>query len=155
MAYFEIKNLHITHKSYEGVKDVLNIEHLTIERGETYGLVGESGQGKTVLALAIQQLLHGEGEHGFALSRLPNEAVGLTALDGQVLNVQHIFHALIGLMCDVQMLDFKISHDFSPHFFRVLGSRISRIASPMRLKHSTVIKIATPGKMQYHHLSGK
>ena len=57
MAYFEIRNLHITHKSYEGVKDVLNIEHLAIERGETYGLVGESGQGKTVLALAIQQLL--------------------------------------------------------------------------------------------------
>ncbi len=57
MAYFEINNLHITHKSYEGVKDVLNIEHLAIERGETYGLVGESGQGKTVLALAIQQLL--------------------------------------------------------------------------------------------------
>ena len=57
MPYFEINNLHITHKSYEGVKDVLNIEHLAIERGETYGLVGESGQGKTVLALAVQKLL--------------------------------------------------------------------------------------------------
>ena len=57
MAYFEINNLHITHKSYEGVKDVLNIEHLAIERGETYGLVGESGQGKTVLALTVQKLL--------------------------------------------------------------------------------------------------
>ena len=57
MAYFEINNLRITHKSYEGVKDVLTIEHLAIERGETYGLVGESGQGKTVLALAIQKLL--------------------------------------------------------------------------------------------------
>ena len=57
MAYFEINNLYITHKSYEGVKDVLNIEHLAIERGETYGLVGESGQGKTVLALAVQKLL--------------------------------------------------------------------------------------------------
>ena len=57
MAYFEINNLHITHKSYEGVKDVLQIEHLEIQRGETYGLVGESGQGKTVLALAVQQLL--------------------------------------------------------------------------------------------------
>ena len=57
MAYFEIKNLHVTHKSFEGVKDVLNIEHLSIERGETYGLVGESGQGKTVLALTIQKLL--------------------------------------------------------------------------------------------------
>ena len=48
MAYFEINNLRITHNSYEGVKDVLTIEHLAIERGETYGLVGESGQGKTV-----------------------------------------------------------------------------------------------------------
>ena len=57
MAYFEINHLRITHKSYEGIKDVLNIEHLAIERGETYGLVGESGQGKTVLALAIQRLL--------------------------------------------------------------------------------------------------
>ncbi|MBR4473489.1 MAG: ABC transporter ATP-binding protein [Oscillospiraceae bacterium] len=57
MAYFEIKNLHVTHKSYEGIKDVLDIEHLTIERGETYGLVGESGQGKTVLALTILKLL--------------------------------------------------------------------------------------------------
>ena len=57
MAYFEINNLHITHKSYEGVKDVLNIEHLAVERGETYGLVGESGQGKTVLAPAVQKLL--------------------------------------------------------------------------------------------------
>ena len=57
MAYFEIRNLHVTHKSYEGIKDVLNIEHLSIERGETYGLVGESGRGKTVLALTIQKLL--------------------------------------------------------------------------------------------------
>ena len=57
MAYFEINNLRITHKSYEGVKEVLNIKHLAIERGETYGLVGESGQGKTVLALAVQKLL--------------------------------------------------------------------------------------------------
>ena len=57
MAYFEINNLHIAHKSYEGEKDVLQIDHLEIQRGETYGLVGESGQGKTVLALAVQQLL--------------------------------------------------------------------------------------------------
>lgn len=57
MAYFEIKDLLVTHRSFEGVKTVLDIEHLTIEKGETYGLVGESGQGKTVLALTIQKLL--------------------------------------------------------------------------------------------------
>ena len=57
MAYFEINNLVITHRSFEGTKTVLDIDHLSIEKGQTYGLVGESGQGKTVLALAIQQLL--------------------------------------------------------------------------------------------------
>ena len=57
MAYFEINNLVITHRSFEGKKTVLDIDHLHIEKGETYGLVGESGQGKTVLALAIQKLL--------------------------------------------------------------------------------------------------
>ena len=30
MAYFEINNLHVTHKSYEGVKTVLKIDHLAI-----------------------------------------------------------------------------------------------------------------------------
>ena len=57
MAYFEINNLVITHRSFEGTKTVLDIDHLSIEKGQTYGLVGESGQGNTVLALAIQQLL--------------------------------------------------------------------------------------------------
>ena len=57
MAYFEINDLLITHHSFEGAKTVLDIGHLSIAKGETYGLVGESGQGKTVLALAIQQLL--------------------------------------------------------------------------------------------------
>lgn len=55
--YLEIKNLKINYKTFEGSKPVLNIEYLGIEKGKTYGLVGESGAGKTVLALAIQKLL--------------------------------------------------------------------------------------------------
>ena len=57
MAYFEINNLVVRHKSYEGTKTVLDIDHLEIEKGETYGIVGESGQGKTVLALTALKLL--------------------------------------------------------------------------------------------------
>lgn len=56
-AYFEIKNLSVGFQTFEGIRPVLNIEHLAIERGETYGLVGESGAGKTVLALTILGLL--------------------------------------------------------------------------------------------------
>lgn len=55
--YFEINNLSVGFNTFEGVRPVLNIESLAIERGETYGLVGESGAGKTVLALTILGLL--------------------------------------------------------------------------------------------------
>jgi len=55
--YFEIKNLSVGFRTMEGETRVLDIEHIVIERGETYGLVGESGAGKTVLALTILGLL--------------------------------------------------------------------------------------------------
>lgn len=55
--YLEIKNLRINHETFEGIRNVLDIESLQIKKGETYGIVGESGSGKTVLALAIQGLL--------------------------------------------------------------------------------------------------
>ena len=57
MSYFEINNLMVTHKSYEGTHTVLDIDHIHIDKGEIYGLVGESGQGKTVMALTILKLL--------------------------------------------------------------------------------------------------
>ncbi len=56
-SYFGIKNLSVGFRTYEGIRPVLNIEGLSIKRGETYGLVGESGGGKTVLALTIMGLL--------------------------------------------------------------------------------------------------
>jgi oligopeptide/dipeptide ABC transporter ATP-binding protein len=55
--YFEINNLSVGFRTMEGETRVLDIEHIAIERGETYGLVGESGAGKTVLALTILGLL--------------------------------------------------------------------------------------------------
>ena len=57
MAYFEINGLTVKHNSFDGIKTVLDIDHIEINKGETYGIVGESGQGKTVLALTVLQLL--------------------------------------------------------------------------------------------------
>ena len=34
MAYFEIRDLLVKHKSYEGEKTVLDIDHLEIQKGE-------------------------------------------------------------------------------------------------------------------------
>lgn len=55
--YLEIKNLKVNYKTFEGTKNVLDIDYIGIENGKTFGLVGESGAGKTVLALTIQRLL--------------------------------------------------------------------------------------------------
>ena len=38
MSYFEVNGLQVRHKTSEGVKEVLNIEHIAIEKGTTYGI---------------------------------------------------------------------------------------------------------------------
>lgn len=55
--YFKIENLQLNYKGFEGTETILNIDEIAIQKGEAYGIVGESGAGKTVLALTIQKLL--------------------------------------------------------------------------------------------------
>ena len=53
----EIKNLCVQYKTERATSYALNGLNLTIHRGESLGLVGESGAGKTTTALSILQLL--------------------------------------------------------------------------------------------------
>lgn len=55
--YFHIKNLEVAFQTYTGEKPILKIDDLKIDKGESYGLIGESGTGKTVLALSILKLI--------------------------------------------------------------------------------------------------
>jgi len=55
--YFEIKDLKVSFKTSEGVKNVLDIVKLNLHKGETLGVVGESGAGKSVLAMSILRIL--------------------------------------------------------------------------------------------------
>ena len=56
-SYLAIKNLKVGFQSYSGLNRVVDIDDLTIERGQAFALVGESGSGKSVTAFALQQLL--------------------------------------------------------------------------------------------------
>ncbi|KPU42545.1 glutathione import ATP-binding protein GsiA [Oxobacter pfennigii] len=56
-AYFEIKKLKVLYRTFEKEHTVLDIENICIDKGKTYGIVGESGAGKTILALTILGLL--------------------------------------------------------------------------------------------------
>lgn len=53
----EVRNLHVHFRTYDGVAEVLNGVDLTIDRGETTALVGETGCGKSVTARSILGLL--------------------------------------------------------------------------------------------------
>ncbi len=56
-SLLEIRNLKIEFESFEGTSHVLEDVHLTLGSGETLGLVGETGCGKSITAKAILRLL--------------------------------------------------------------------------------------------------
>lgn len=53
----DVKNLNIVYSTSDGVVYALNDANLQIKRGETLGLVGETGAGKTTLARGIMRLI--------------------------------------------------------------------------------------------------
>lgn len=56
-ALLEIHNLHTYFKTDEGIAKAVNGVDLKVPKGETLGLVGESGCGKSVTALSIMRLV--------------------------------------------------------------------------------------------------
>ena len=57
MALLEIRNLKLAMTSYEGETQILHGIDLTIERGEIWGMVGETGSGKSLTGLSISRLI--------------------------------------------------------------------------------------------------
>ena len=57
MALLEIDDLHLAMRSFEGEAHVLAGVNLTIERGEIWGLVGETGCGKSLTGLSVSRLV--------------------------------------------------------------------------------------------------
>ncbi len=57
MALLEVKDLHTYFYTMDGVTHSVEGVSLKLEKGETLGLVGESGCGKSVTSLSIMQLL--------------------------------------------------------------------------------------------------
>jgi len=53
----EIRDLFVNYNTDEGVVHALNGLNLSLDKGESLGLVGETGAGKTTLALSIIRLL--------------------------------------------------------------------------------------------------
>jgi peptide/nickel transport system ATP-binding protein len=57
MAFLDIENLHLTMSTFDGTAHVLNGVDLSVERGEIWGLVGETGCGKSLTGLSVSRLV--------------------------------------------------------------------------------------------------
>jgi peptide/nickel transport system ATP-binding protein len=57
MALLEIRGLHLAMRSFEGEAHVLNGIDLAVDRGEVWGLVGETGCGKSLTGLSVPRLV--------------------------------------------------------------------------------------------------
>ena len=57
MSLLHIRNLHLAMRSFEGEAHVLNGVELQIDKGEIWGLAGETGCGKSVTGLSVSRLV--------------------------------------------------------------------------------------------------
>ena len=55
--FLDIKNLKVVYDTQDGRVEALNGVNLSMKKGETLGLVGETGAGKTTLAKSIMRLI--------------------------------------------------------------------------------------------------
>ena len=53
----EVRDLVVHSETYDGVVEAVNGVSFTIEKKDVLGLVGETGAGKTTIALSLMQLL--------------------------------------------------------------------------------------------------
>ena len=81
----QIKDLHVTFKTERATVYALNGVNLEIAQGESLGLVGESGAGKTTTALAILNLLANSASHTGSV-----EFNGKQVFDMSVQELQHM-----------------------------------------------------------------
>ena len=54
----DVKNLHVSFKNAGNQAKIINDISFYIEKGETLGVVGESGCGKSITALSVMRLLN-------------------------------------------------------------------------------------------------
>jgi peptide/nickel transport system ATP-binding protein len=57
MALLDIRNLHLAMRSFDGEAHVLNGIDLSVERRQVWGLVGETGCGKSLTGLSVSRLV--------------------------------------------------------------------------------------------------
>ena len=108
----EIRNL-VTHfESDEGVVKAVDGVTLSLERGKTLGVVGESGCGKSVMVQSILQIVGPTGsiKDGEILLHRDREVVNLTALDSASQALRDVRGGEIAIIFQEPMTAFSPVH---------------------------------------------
>jgi len=77
MALLEVRNLDVTLQTQRGPARAVRDVSFTLERGQTLGLVGESGCGKSITAMSLMGLLPENARVGGSIRLEGRELVGL------------------------------------------------------------------------------
>ena len=130
MALLEVNDLHIRLQTQRGPAEAVRGISFSLERGETMGIVGESGCGKSITVMSLMGLLPASAKVGGSIRFDGTELVGLDE------------RAMCGIRGN------RIGMIFQERHQRALarrGSSRSRKPSPSRLSPSTASAMAMPG----------
>ena len=71
MNILEVKNLDMSYKTIDGEVEAVKDVSFTVKEGESFGIVGESGCGKTSVAMSLLQLQADNGSVSYTHLTLP------------------------------------------------------------------------------------
>jgi peptide/nickel transport system ATP-binding protein len=154
-ALLEVRDLRVTLRTSRGEADALRDVSFSMQRGDTLGLIGESGCGKSITALALMGLLpEGARVHGSIrfedreLTALPDD--GMDALRGHRIGM--VFQEPMAALNPLHTIGRQIAEPLRLH--KRLGAREAR-SEALRLLER--VRLPEPGKRldaYPHQLSG-
>jgi oligopeptide/dipeptide ABC transporter ATP-binding protein len=116
-ALLEVRNLHIHFPTREGIVKAADGVDLTIERGKTLCLVGESGCGKSITARAFLQIIPEPGNvvagsmiYRRTLSSGFSETIDLAQLDPKGREIRTVRGKEIGMIFQEPMTSLSLLH---------------------------------------------
>ncbi len=155
MPLLEVQDLRVTLQTARGPADALRGVSFTLERGQTLGLIGESGCGKSITALALMGLLPDQARlsgsitfDGMALHSLAEPA--LCALRGRRIGM--VFQEPMTALNPLHTIGHQVAEPLGLH----LGlSRSAARAQALRLLDKVQLPQAAQRLDSYpHQLSG-
>ncbi len=155
-ALLEIDGLSVAFHGEEGKREVLSGVSLALRPGEILGLVGESGCGKSVTALAVMRLLGEQGE--VTAGRIALDGHDLLALDAEAMrrvrgrDIGMIFQEPMTSLNPLLRAGFQIEEVLAAHLG--LSGRVARQRVIGLLEEVGIADAATRCDDYPHLLSG-